>query len=126
MTSTPQPHIKQELVAVPDGDGGTRHVWRPAREKGGKKKDRRTPDPIHANPDASAQQLRQIIERIERINEEIDGALADRRDVYAEAKSVGFHKKTIGGIIAMRKLDPNVRMENEALLETYKAALGLE
>lgn len=116
---------KKELVAVPDGDGGTRHVWRAVREKGGKKK-RHAPDPIHANPDASAQQLRLIVERIERMNEEIDGAMADRKDIYAEAKAIGFDPKVIRGIVAMRKIDPHTRMENEALLETYKAALGLD
>lgn len=117
------------LVAVPDGTGGTRHEWRPqsavpAKNKG--RRERRTPDPIHANPEAAAQQLKQIIEQLERLMEERDGINDDIKDVKSHAKAIGFDRKGIDAIIALRNLDPSVRAENEAILETYKSALGLE
>lgn len=74
----------------------------------------------------AADQLRLFIERIERLEEEKKGISDDIKDVYGEAKSTGYDVKTIKNIVALRKLDPHTRMENEALLETYKAALGLE
>jgi uncharacterized protein (UPF0335 family) len=73
----------------------------------------------------SEAQLRQYVERIERIEEEMDGVKADRKDVYLEAKAVGFDTKTIRQIVRLRKMEKNARDEAEALLETYKAALGL-
>lgn len=73
----------------------------------------------------AADELRQYIERIERIEEEMDGAKQDRKDVYMEAKSVGFDTKTLRKIIRLRKLDKDTRDHEEAMLDTYKAALGL-
>lgn len=73
----------------------------------------------------AADELRLLVERIERLEEE-KGALADDvRDVYAEAKARGYDPKTIRAVVRLRKLEPHVRQEAEALLETYKAALGL-
>ncbi|MFA7597587.1 MAG: DUF2312 domain-containing protein [Novosphingobium sp.] len=80
---------------------------------------------MEANPEASAQQLKLIVERLERLNEEELGIKEDKRDVLAEAKAIGFDTKTLNTILALRKMDPNLRMEAEALLETYKTALGL-
>jgi uncharacterized protein (UPF0335 family) len=74
----------------------------------------------------AADQLRLIIERIERIEEEIKGSQDDRKDVYSEAKSVGYDVKTIRKVVVLRKQDPLTRQENDALLETYRAALGIE
>jgi uncharacterized protein (UPF0335 family) len=74
----------------------------------------------------SADHLRLLIERVERIQEEIDGGNADKKDVFAEAKSTGFDTKTMKRIIQLRKMDPEARREAAALLETYSAALGLE
>ena len=74
----------------------------------------------------AADQLRLLIERIERIEEEIKGAIDDRKDVYGEAKATGYDVKTIRAIVRLRKMDNNARQEAEALLETYNAALGLE
>ena len=74
----------------------------------------------------SADQLRLLIERIERLEEEKKGISDDIKDVYGEAKSTGFDVKTIRTIVRLRKMEKHDREEAEALLETYKAALGLE
>ncbi len=73
----------------------------------------------------SAEQLRLFIERIERLEEDKKGIADDIKDVYAEAKGTGFDAKTLRKIVALRKMDKGARQEAEALLETYKAALGL-
>jgi len=116
------------LVRVPDGAGGWRHEFRPVRQDAPKqkRKARAKPDPIHANPDASAQQLKQIIERVERLNEEELAIKDDRRDVLSEAKAVGFDTKTINAIIALRKMNPDLRREAEDILDAYKTALGID
>ncbi|OCC25672.1 hypothetical protein MB02_01290 [Croceicoccus estronivorus] len=80
---------------------------------------------MEANPDSAAQQLQQIIERRERLEEEKAAIADDIRDVNAEAKAVGFDVKAIAAIIAMRKMNPDMRREAEAILDTYKTALGL-
>lgn len=73
----------------------------------------------------AADQLRLLIERIERLNEEKQGVSDDIKDVYAEAKSTGFDTKTIRKLIALRKQEKHHRDEAEMLLDTYKAALGM-
>lgn len=77
-------------------------------------------------PNVAADQLRLFIERIERLEEEKKGIADDIKDVYGEAKSTGYDVKTMRAIVRLRKLESHVRQEAEALLETYKAALGLE
>lgn len=74
----------------------------------------------------AADQLRLFIERIERLEEEKKGIADDIRDVYSEAKSTGYDVKTMRAIIRLRRMENHDRQEAEALLETYKAALGLE
>lgn len=74
----------------------------------------------------SADQLRLLIERIERLEEEKKGVSDDIKDVYAEAKTTGFDTKIMKQIVKLRKKTRDARMEEEALLETYKAALGLD
>jgi uncharacterized protein (UPF0335 family) len=74
----------------------------------------------------AADQLRLFIERIERLEEEKKGIADDIKDVYGEAKATGYDSKTMRQIVRLRKLEKHVRLEAEALLETYKAALGLE
>lgn len=70
-------------------------------------------------------QLKAIVERIERLEEE-KGALADDiKEVYAEAKANGFDTKTLRTIIRLRKQDSNERQEQDALLELYMQALGM-
>lgn len=74
----------------------------------------------------TADQLRLFIERIERLEEEKRGIADDIKDVYSEAKSTGYDVKTMRQIVRLRRLEKHVREEADALLETYKAALGLE
>jgi uncharacterized protein (UPF0335 family) len=73
----------------------------------------------------AADQLRLFIERIERLEEEKKGMADDIRDVYAEAKASGYDAKTMRKVVALRKMESHVRQEADALLETYRAALGL-
>ena len=73
----------------------------------------------------SAEQMRQFIERIERLDEEKKGIADDIKDVYAEAKSTGFDTKTMRHIVRLRKMEKHHRDEADALLETYRNALGL-
>ena len=73
----------------------------------------------------AADQLRLFIERIERLEEEKKGMADDIRDVYNESKSQGYDVKTMSTIVRLRKMEKNARDEAEALLDTYKAALGL-
>lgn len=73
----------------------------------------------------SASQLRQYIERIETLEEEKKGIADDIKDVYAEAKATGFDTKTMKALVRLRKMETAARQEAEALLETYKAAIGL-
>lgn len=74
----------------------------------------------------AADQLRLLIERIERLEEEKKGIADDIKDVYGEAKATGFDVKTIRTIVRLRKMEKHHREEAEMLLETYKAALGLD
>lgn len=74
----------------------------------------------------AADQLRLLIERIERLEEEKKGIADDIKDVYLEAKATGYDTKTIRTVIRLRKMEKHDRQEAEALLETYMAALGLE
>jgi uncharacterized protein (UPF0335 family) len=73
----------------------------------------------------SAEQLRLFIERIERLEEEKKGIADDIKDVYAEAKSTGFDTKTMRAIVRLRRMEKHHRDEADALLETYRNALGL-
>jgi uncharacterized protein (UPF0335 family) len=70
-------------------------------------------------------QLKAIIERIERLEEEKKTISEDIRDVYAEAKGNGFDVKALRTIVRMRKQDANERAEQETILETYMQALGM-
>ncbi len=74
----------------------------------------------------SGERLKQLIERIERLEEEKSGIAEDIRDVYAEAKSAGFETKIMREIVKLRKMDNQKRQEVEELLELYKSAIGLE
>jgi uncharacterized protein (UPF0335 family) len=74
----------------------------------------------------SEAQLRLFIERIEKLEEEKKGIADDIRDVYAEAKANGYDVKTMRAIVRLRKMEKNARQEMDALLETYRSALGLE
>ena len=73
----------------------------------------------------AADQLRLFIERIERLEEEKKGIADDVKDVYAEAKSNGYDTKTMRKIVALRRMEKHARDEMDALLDTYRNALGL-
>lgn len=77
---------------------------------------------LHASSQA---QLRQFIEQIERLDEERKAIAADIADKFAEAKALGFDPKIMKKVLALRKKDPTERTEEEALLDTYMAALGM-
>ena len=70
-------------------------------------------------------QLRAFVERIERMEEEKAAIAGDIKEIYAEAKGNGFDTKILRKIVAIRKQDANERMEQEAVLELYLAALGM-
>ncbi len=70
-------------------------------------------------------QLRQLIEQIERLEEDKKGIAEDIRDKLAEAKAVGFDVKILRQIIRLRKKSKTDRDEEEAILQTYMHALGM-
>ena len=74
---------------------------------------------------AGADQLTQFIERIERLEEEKRALMADIRDVYSEAKGRGFEPKIMRQLVKMRAMDRALLQEQDELLETYRAAVGL-
>lgn len=73
----------------------------------------------------ASNQLRAFIERIERLEEEKKTIADDIKDVYGEAKAMGYDTKVLRKVVSIRKLDQNERMEQEAVLDTYLAALGM-
>ncbi|MEH3146822.1 MAG: DUF2312 domain-containing protein [Methylobacterium frigidaeris] len=77
------------------------------------------------NSSVAADQLKSIIERIERLEEEKAGLAGDIKDVYAEAKANGFDTKVLRKIVSLRKRDHDERQEEEAILELYMQALGM-
>ena len=73
----------------------------------------------------AAGRLRQIVARIERLEEEKKALADDIKEVYAEAKGAGFDTKIIRQIIRLRKVEDHDRQEQEALLDLYMQALGM-
>lgn len=69
--------------------------------------------------------LRSFIERVERLEEEKAALQEDIKEIYAEAKGVGFDAKTMRKIVSMRKMDTEKRREQEELLDLYRAAIGM-
>lgn len=70
-------------------------------------------------------QLKSIVERIERLEEEKQALSDDIKEVYAEAKANGFDTKTLRQVVRLRKQDAAERQEQEALLDLYLHALGM-
>jgi len=70
-------------------------------------------------------QLKSVIERIERLEEDKAVIAGDIKEVYAEAKSNGFDTKILKAIIRLRKLDAAEREEEQSLIDVYMAALGM-
>ena len=71
------------------------------------------------------ERLQSFVERIERLEEEKDALTSDIREVYSEAKSVGFDIKIMRQIVRLRRLDSSDRQQQEELLDVYKNALGM-
>ncbi|SFU37524.1 Uncharacterized conserved protein, UPF0335 family [Methylobacterium sp. UNCCL125] len=86
---------------------------------------RSSPDQVSAADGVAADELRQFIERIERLEEEKAGILGDIKEVFAEAKGRGFDTKAMRTILRIRKQDHSERQEQEAILELYMQALGM-
>jgi uncharacterized protein (UPF0335 family) len=78
------------------------------------------------NEIAVDKRLMQYIDRLERLEEEKKGISDDIKDVYLEVKSVGFDPKAVKQLIKLRKKTKETRQEEEAILEAYKAAIGME
>lgn len=74
----------------------------------------------------AADELRLLIERIENLETEKQSITEDINDVYAEAKARGYDAKIMRQIVKLRKMEAHDRAEMEAILDTYKAALGLD
>ncbi|MFB2550314.1 DUF2312 domain-containing protein [Ensifer soli] len=83
-------------------------------------------DESNSVENVAAAELRQFIERIERLEEEKSSLNDDIKDVYGEAKGRGYDTKAMKTIIRLRKKDANERLEEESILQTYMAALGME
>lgn len=74
----------------------------------------------------AGQRLRAFLERIERLEEEKKALGDDVKDIYAEAKGVGFDTKIMKRVLKLRKMEPEKVREEDELLELYKAAIGME
>jgi uncharacterized protein (UPF0335 family) len=105
-------------------DGSICHVPTAFVVKPGKKAPR-APDPIKTNGDSAAEELRLLIERGERIDQEIAEMQGDRRDFYAEVKSRGYDPKALRAIMTLRRKDRDVVAEEEAILDLYRQHLGM-
>ena len=78
-----------------------------------------------ADTSVARDQLRSIVERIERLEEEKKAIAGDIKDVYAEAKGNGFDTKTLREIVKLRKVEARERQEQDAMLDLYMSALGM-
>ncbi|TPN57154.1 DUF2312 domain-containing protein [Mesorhizobium sp. B1-1-7] len=84
-----------------------------------------TGDITDTSQTVAAGQLRAIIERIERLNEEAKAIGEDKKEIFSEARGSGFDTKAIKSLIRLRAMDPAQREEEEGILDLYKAALGM-
>ena len=78
-----------------------------------------------ASTGVAAEELKQLVERIEKLEEEKAAIASDIKDVFAEAKGRGFDTKAIRHIIRLRKKNHAERQEEEAILDLYMQALGM-
>ncbi|HKK35231.1 MAG TPA: DUF2312 domain-containing protein [Paracoccaceae bacterium] len=83
------------------------------------------PEDDFSQTQVSAAQLRAIVERIERLEEEKKAVAAQIKEVYDEAKGNGYDVKTLRKIVQIRKKKPEERTEEEAMLDLYMHALGM-
>ncbi|WP_345822716.1 DUF2312 domain-containing protein [Methylobacterium fujisawaense] len=80
---------------------------------------------VSSSEGVAADELKQFIERIERLEEEKAGIAADVKEVFAELRGRGFDAKAVRSILRIRKKDHAERQEEEAILELYMQALGM-
>ena len=73
----------------------------------------------------AGKRLKSFLERIERLEEEKKGLAEDMKEVYSEAKGVGFDVKIMRRVIKLRKMEPDKRREEDELLDLYMAAIGM-
>ncbi len=78
------------------------------------------------NSGVAGDELRQLVERIERVEDEISTARLDLSEIYKEAKGRGYDTKALRRIVRTRKKDQAKLAEENAILETYGAALGMD
>ncbi len=78
----------------------------------------------NGGPSVAGEQLLGYVSRVERIEAEIDDLNADKREIYGEAKAIGFHKKVLRLIVRRRRMDPDQLREEEDLLELYERTLA--
>lgn len=76
-------------------------------------------------PNFAKDQLKSLIERVERLEEDKRTIADDIKEVYAEAKSTGFDTKIMRQVVRLRKMEDHERQEREALLDLYQSALGM-
>ena len=79
----------------------------------------------NSSTDQKDEKLKSFIERIERLEEEKNNIMLDIKEVLSEAKSMGYDPKIMRKILILRKMDIDERLEQEALLDTYRKALGI-
>ena len=79
----------------------------------------------HETIQKSDDRLKSLIERLERLSEEKNNINFDIKEVFSEAKSMGYDPTIMRKILALRKMDIDERLEQETLLKTYKNALGI-
>jgi uncharacterized protein (UPF0335 family) len=70
--------------------------------------------------------LRTLIERVERLSEDKAAVMEDMKEVFLEAKGEGYDPKIMKKVVRLRKMARDARMQEESLLEVYKAAVGLD
>ncbi len=73
----------------------------------------------------ASSQLRSIIERVERLDEDIAGLNADKKDIFAEARGNGFDVKALKAVLSIRRKDPSERAEHNAIVALYLSTLGM-
>lgn len=83
------------------------------------------PEPNYANSQSTADELRSFVERFERLDEDAKAVAEDKKELMAEAKGRGYDTKVMRKLIAERKRDKDEVAEEEAILELYRAALGM-
>ena len=69
--------------------------------------------------------LKSLIERVERLKKKKNNLLTDIKEVFSEAKGLGYDPKIMRKVLIIRKMDVDERLEQEALLDTYRNALGI-